>query len=237
MGEPSLDRRRGRGRRRTDAQDTLAVRGLLHDLGHQMTTLSYLVEAVRGNTDLPGDAEQRLDLLSLEMTRLLDVIAEEIPGRQAGAAAVGQVDLRALAGQVAQLAQVAHGTAVRLRPGAPASIQASPAVLWRVLTNVVDNAARAAGPDGHVDLAVSLPPGQAWAVIDVTDDGPGFGHGPPGLASLGLSVVTALLESCGGRMEARTADSGGAWVSILLPACPPGPAPPGPAPGGPGNIP
>ena len=47
-----------------------------------MTTLSYLVEAVRGDVDLPEDAGFRLELLSLEMTRLLDVIAHEIPGRE-----------------------------------------------------------------------------------------------------------------------------------------------------------
>jgi hypothetical protein len=46
-----------------------------------MTTLSYLVEAVRGDVDLPGDAGNRLELLSLEMSRLLDIIAQEIPAR------------------------------------------------------------------------------------------------------------------------------------------------------------
>ncbi len=47
-----------------------------------------------------------LELLSLEMTRLLDVIAHEVPGRE-DAAAVGEVNLRSLAGQVTQLARIA----------------------------------------------------------------------------------------------------------------------------------
>ncbi len=188
-----------------------------------MTTLSYLVEAVRGDLDMPGDAGIRLELLSLEMSRLLDVIATEMPGRQDEAAAVGPVGLRALAGQVTRLARVAHETEVRLQPGPEVSIEASPAVLWRVLTNVVDNAARAAGPDGHVDVAVSPLPGRGGAAIDVTDDGPGFGNGPPGTAALGLSVVTALLESCGGRMEVRAPDGRGASVRIVVPARPPPP--------------
>ncbi len=221
--EPPFDRRRGRGRRQTDAQDTLAVRGLLHDLGHQMTTLSYLVEAVRGDVDLPGDAGMRLDLLSLEMSRLLEVIAQEVPGRQDEAAAIGPVDLRSLAGQVTQLARMAHETALRLRPGPGVSVEASPAVLWRVLTNMVDNAARAAGPAGHVEVAVEPLPDEAGAAIEVIDDGPGFGHGPSGTAALGLSVVTALLESCGGRMDIRDADGGGTWVRIVVPPGPPGP--------------
>jgi signal transduction histidine kinase len=203
-------------------QDTLAVRGLLHDLGHQMTTLSYLVEAVRGDTELPGNAGFRLELLSLEMTRLLDIIAREMPGR-VEAAAVGAVGLRALAAQVVQLARAAHETAVTLRPGPEVTIEASPVVLWRVVTNVVDNAARAAGPAGRVEVAVSMlaaapPPGQA--AVDVIDDGPGFGHGPPGAASLGLTVVTSMLESCGGALEVGAPDAGGAHVRITVPVRP-----------------
>ena len=59
-------------------------------------------------------------------------------------------------------------------------------LLWRALANVVDNATRAAGQAGRVEVVI----GQAsQTVIDVIDDGPGFGNGPPGTASLGLQVV------------------------------------------------
>jgi signal transduction histidine kinase len=199
--------------------DPLAVRGLLHDLGHQMTTLSYLVEAVRGGTGLPGDADFRLELLSLEMSRVLDIIGRELPGR-AEADAAGPVGLRSLAEQVVQLARAAHETAVTLRPGPEVTVVASPALLWRVLTNVVDNAARAAGAAGHVEVVVSrlaAGPSAGRAAVDVIDDGPGFGHGPPGAASLGLGVVTSLLESCGGAMEVHPARAGGAHVRIMVP--------------------
>ncbi|HTT49928.1 MAG TPA: ATP-binding protein [Streptosporangiaceae bacterium] len=186
-----------------------------------MTTLSYLVEAVRGDTELPGDAEFRLELLSLEMSRLLDVIAHEFPGREETAASVSDVSLRPLAGQVTQLARVAHESAVLLRPGPDVRVLASPVLLWRVLTNVVDNAARAAGPSGRVEVTVgrlAKPPPRA--VIEVLDNGPGFGNGPAGAATLGLGVVTTLLESCGGSMEIRAPDAGGAQVRIVIPAEP-----------------
>ena len=186
-----------------------------------MTTLSYLVEAVRGDVDLPEDAGFRLELLSLEMTRLLDVIAHEIPGRE-DAAAVGEVSLRSLAGQVTQLARVAHEATVTLQPGPEVQIMASPVLLWRVLTNVVDNAARAAGPAGRVEITVGMlanaPP---QALLQVQDNGPGFGHGPPGAASLGLGVVTRLLESCSGSMEVEGPADGGALVRLLIPVEPP----------------
>jgi signal transduction histidine kinase len=195
-----------------------------------MTTLSYLVEAVRGDMELPGDAGSRLELLSLEMSRLLDIIAQEIPGG-AGVPALADVGLRSLAGQVTQLARIAHETAVILEPGPEVTVEASPALLWRVLTNVVDNAARAAGPDGRVGVTVSA--GDDQAVLDVIDDGPGFGQGPPGAASLGLGVVTTLLESCGGALEISAPESGGAHVRIAVPVRPvPAPA----APAGTGRV-
>lgn len=182
-----------------------------------MTTLSYLVEAVRGDVELPGDAGSRLELLSLEMSRLLEIIAQEIPA-PAGVPAVAEVELRSLAGQVTQLARIAHETSVILEPGPEVTVEASPALLWRVLTNVVDNAARAAGAFGRVGVAVSAQGDQA--MLDVIDDGPGFGLGPPGAASLGLGVVTTLLESCGGTLEIRAPEAGGAHVRIIVPVQP-----------------
>ncbi|MGD0927758.1 MAG: ATP-binding protein [Streptosporangiaceae bacterium] len=195
-----------------------------------MTTLSYLVEAVRGDVDLPGDAGSRLELLSLEMSRLLDVIAQEIPVR-AGVPAVAEVELRSLAGEVTQLARIAHETSVILEPGPEVTVEASPALLWRVLTNVVDNAARAAGPCGRVGITVSARGDRA--VLDVIDDGPGFGQGPPGAASLGLGVVTTLLESCGGALEILAPASDGAHVRILVPVRH---VPAIPVPGGDGQV-
>ena len=152
------------------------------------------------------------------MSRLLDIIAQEIPAR-AGVPASARVELRSLAGQVTQLARIAHETEVILEPGPEVTVEASPALLWRVLTNVVDNAARAAGAYGRVAITVSARGDQA--IIDVIDDGPGFGQGPPGAASLGLGVVTTLLESCGGVLEIRAPESGGAHVRIVVPVRPP----------------
>ena len=105
-------------------------------------------------------------------------------------------------------------------------------LLWRVLTNVVDNAARAAGPAGRVELTVGMlaePPPRAF--LQVQDNGPGFGHGPPGATSLGLGVVTRLLESCSGSMEVEAPAGGGVLVHIVIPAEPIPPAAPDRPPG------
>lgn len=218
MMAATWDRRKGPGRRRSDralnAYRPAAVRGLLHDLGHQVATLSCLVEAVRGEDGLPEDARRRMDILALELSHLLDMIAAE-PSGTPPAAETGTVELRSLGRQVAQLAEIRHCSSVTLLPGSDVIIEADFNVMRRVLTNVVENAARAAGAGGRVEISIRNADG---AVIDITDDGPGFGQGAHGTASLGLSVVTSLLDSCGGSLEVRSPQAGGTLVSIRLPA-------------------
>ena len=87
--------------------------------------------------------------------------------------------------------------------------------------NVVDNAARAAGRAGSVTMAVRQDGGP---VIEVADNGPGFGAGPPGTASLGLGVVRSLLEACGGSLAIEVPPRGGTTVRVTLPAQVPSPA-------------
>ena len=132
MGAP-LDRRRGAGRRRSDTQDTRAVRGLLHDLGHEMTTLSYLVEAVRGDVSLPHDSSSRLELLALEMSRLLDLITHGLGGMDETAER-GPVNLREMVTQLTRLAGLTHGAAVELLPGPEPAPEVNAVVLWRGLS-------------------------------------------------------------------------------------------------------
>jgi len=190
-----------------------ALRGLLHDLGHEVTTLSYLVEAVRGDPALPPDSGYRLELLALELSRLGDIIRHGVAGDGTGDA--GPVDVRELAAQLTDLAQAAYPADITLLPGPAAVVTIGPVLLWRVLSNVVENAARAAGPVGTVTMAIRQ---AGTTVIDVTDDGPGFGAGPPGSASLGLEVVTALLESCGGALAVQASPRGGTTVLVALPS-------------------
>ena len=212
MGSP-MERRGSGGRRHSDARDTRALRGLLHDLGHEMTTLSYLVEAVRGDVSLRDDSSYRLELLALEMSRLLDIIRHGLNGLDAAAEAEA-VKIREVVTQLARLAQLAYLPDVRLLPGPDATAWINPVLLWRVLTNVVDNAARAAGPKGEVTLAIRQ---NGRTIIEVTDNGPGFGEAPPGSASLGLDVVMSLLQACGGSLAVESPAAGGTVVRVTLP--------------------
>jgi len=211
--ERSFDRRHGHGRRQSDGHDALAMRGLLHDIGHEITAMSLLVDAVWEDRGMSARTRARLQLLGQELARLRDIISQEMAERSVD----GTVSLRPLAAQLAQLADAASAASVVLLPGPDVTAGASPELVWRVLANVVGNAARAAGAAGLVTVEIGQ---DAMATIDVTDDGPGFGNGPPGRASLGLRVVTSLLASCGGTLEIYSAGPAGAHVRIALPRSP-----------------
>ena len=135
----------------------LEVRGLLHDLGHQMMTLSLLAEAVRDDSALSADSRQRMDLVMQEMFRIVDIIADcRTTGAAAGAPGDASViDIRQLADEVAQLAGLAYETRVTVQPGRTAMLRVRATLLWRVLANLVDNAVRAAGPADASTSALS----------------------------------------------------------------------------------
>ena len=190
----------------------LEVRGLLHDLGHQVMTLSLLADSVCGEGALSATAGQRMEIVKQEIFRIVELIADSMsPGT--ASARTEAIDLRQAAGEVAELVSVAHGTAVTVHPGGPAVISISASLLWRVLRNLVDNAARAAGPGGQVTIRIEQ---ELHTVLEIADTGPGFGCGTSGAAGLGLTVVRNLLHAAGGRLDIANDPEGGASVRVTF---------------------
>jgi signal transduction histidine kinase len=199
---------------RASAED-LRVRGLLHDLGHQLMTLSLLTDLAHQETAMSAESRQRMNLVLHEMFRAMVLITDVAPGAAGGRTdrESRTVDVRELAREVSQVATLAHETKVRVLPGRPVHLRLRPCQLWRVLTNLVDNAVRAAGPAGTVEICVAQ---EAGTVIEIADDGPGFGHGRPGAAGLGMSVVRQLLSPAGGRLEIAARAGGGTRARVIF---------------------
>jgi signal transduction histidine kinase len=99
-------------------------------------------------------------------------------------------------------------------PAVPVRCTLDPVLLRRVVSNVLSNAARAAGPSGVV--TVQIRQRMALAKLVVEDSGPGFGKIPSGVG-LGLSAVARHIVRYGGRMECGRGAGGGARVSLWLP--------------------
>ena len=211
-----LERRKSSGRRSTDGFDELAIRGLLHDLEHGMATLSSLVQVISGDANLSVGSRIQLELMDNELSRVTDFLTDWADKWAGGAAddGTGTVGLRALATEVAQLAEVEHGANVVLLPGPDIGLTARSGLIWRILANVVDNAARAAGPHGTVQISIEQ---TDMVVVEVRDDGPGFGGAPGRAGSLGLTVIASLLRSVGGHFELRDAPDSGTVVRAIFP--------------------
>ena len=95
------------------------------------------------------------------------------------------------------------------------SVRGREVTLRRALANVLDNAARSAGPEGHV--LVSVEDVGDVAVVAVDDDGPGFGAVAP-QRLLGLRSALHCLRASGGSLRVDISESlGGARVLLRLP--------------------
>lgn len=122
------------------------------------------------------------------------------------------VEVRALVDEIVSVATARSQATVTMKHGPQRWLCTHPAALWRAVANVVDNAVRAAGPAGEVEISVQDQ--SPHVVIDVVDDGPGFGKGPAGTASLGLGITTSLAAQCGGRVEVLSAQPHGVRVRL-----------------------
>ncbi|HUC24072.1 MAG TPA: ATP-binding protein [Streptosporangiaceae bacterium] len=212
MNSSSLELQLARDTPALAAERDLEVRGLLHDLGHQVMTLSLLADSVCDDGALSATAGQRMKIVKQEIFRIVELITDSM-SPDAASARTEMIDLRQAADEVAQLVSMAHGTAVTVQPGGPAMISVSTSLLWRVLRNLVDNAVRAAGPGGQVSIRIEQKP---QTVLEITDTGPGFGFGPSGATGLGLTVVRNLLHAAGGRLDIGGDPEGGTRVRVTF---------------------
>ncbi|MDR7300166.1 sensor histidine kinase [Haloactinomyces albus] len=190
-------------------ETTGQLRGLLHDLGQGLGTLSLLTDGIHDDPALSAETRYRLKLMAQELSRLVDLAALPV-----GEPILDTVDVRELLGQLVSLTALSSRATVVLRPGADVALCTDRTLLWRMVVNLVDNAVRAAGPDGTVEIAVG---DECGVVVEVIDDGPGFGDGPGGVASQGLGIVLDLARRCGAHLQVCPAEHGGTCARLVFP--------------------
>ncbi len=225
--------------------DALArQRAFVADASHELRTPFAVLSAELELAGKPGRSQRELaDAVAsaseeaARLSRLTDdllLLATSDEDRLAARAET--IDLSALLNRVAEVAS-ARGSAARVtcRADVPdgLTVLVDPGQIRRAVDNLIDNALRFA-PDGSQIVITALAEGDD-AVIEVTDDGPGF---PPdylphaferfsrpdvgraradGGAGLGLSIVRAIAQAHGGTVAAANQASGGAIVQIYLP--------------------
>ena len=197
---------------RQQASDPAMLRSGLADIHEEAVRLSQLVENLLTLTRL--DEGQVLDPQPIPVQPFL----HEFVDRYAGAWPDRTFDVNPTA---------LNGV----------SAYADPDALRRVLTNLVENAARYSAPSGSITLEGSV--SAQFVTLAVTDVGPGLAPRDAervferfyrvsksrsrrsGGTGLGLAIVAALVEQSGGEVKLDTGPDRGTTVSFTLPVAAP----------------
>lgn len=213
------------------------LRTLTDSVAHD---LKSPITSVRGSLEIAlslEDREQSAELVARaieHLDRLSEVITTSLDLAEADGGALRlhreTVDLCELVNRVAELyAPVFADRHQRLTVIASSALVAVDVRLCtRMITNLMENELRYAGPGAMASIDVSA--GERVACITVEDNGPGFsdellprvfqrfvkgedsdGHG------LGLAFVSAVAQVHGGRAVAHNRDQGGAQVVVEIP--------------------
>jgi len=225
-----------RAARRAEA----GMRDLLGDAAHELRTPLAAVQAsVETVLRTDPDRARREELLAgavRELQRSGRLVADLLD-----VARFDSGDPPALHRRPTDLLELARGSARRVGgpvqvvqavEEAPVHADVDPDRVGQVLDNLLRNAVRAAGPDGHVRVEVGA--GDGSAVLAVTDDGPGVpadqrervfdrlvrldaARVRDGGAGLGLPIARALARAHGGDVTCEPATSGARFV-VRLPS-------------------
>jgi two-component system sensor histidine kinase MprB len=216
---------------------------LVADAGHELrtpltsmrTNLDLLAQAVASPDDRRLPQEERVALMNdvrAQMEELSALIADlvELSRDERPEHAIERLDLRDVVERASERVQRrAPGLNYDLRL-APWYLDGDTASLERLVTNLMDNAAKWSPENGTV--TVTLGDG----LLQVADQGPGiaeadlthvferFYRSPEARATpgsgLGLAIVRQIAENHGGRVAAARAPGGGALLGVWLPGSP-----------------
>ena len=191
------------------------VQQAAHDLRQPIATVLALASAALADEPAPERIQRRLEQIAAEAHWLSKIIQDML--QEPGIRPAAGVDILTLVRDTVRSEQLTCAPQIVLRqPGqTPRYVMVDSTRLRRALANVLANATRAAGPGGHVTLTEQAD--GTTEVIEVVDDGPGFGSAAGGGTGIGLQITGQILAECGGRMETGRLQSGHTLVRLLLP--------------------
>lgn len=232
--------------RRAEEQTRAFLADAAHELRTPLTGVQAAAETLLQHRDQMGEEEQQHveALLVGEARRAARLVADllSVARLDAGVAPpTTPVDLEDVAAdEVARARLVWPGTTLGVVGSAP-PVPGDAQALGGVLRNLVDNACRAAGPGGTVQVVLAARDGTA--VVDVVDDGPGVAEpdrsriferlvrldaarsADAGGSGLGLAIARGTARAHGGDLVCLAAPSGGALFRLTVPSSSRPPAP------------
>jgi signal transduction histidine kinase len=183
------------------------VRALCHDMRQPLMALRLLA------SDLEQPAHREVLVAVRHEVDWLAALVESVLG-PASSDSPAETDFGALVAHAAAVAFAGSPCRHVVTPLERVWVQARGSSLERAVLCLLDNAIRAAGPQGTVELTLAQRGGHA--VLTVADDGPGVGH-IPSQHSLGLPTVRAVMADCGGGFSLGERAGGGALAVLQVP--------------------
>lgn len=204
-----------------------------HDLRNGLWAVQAMVgEATREKT-VSGDVQTTLRAANLALGQLNALLDDALP-------ALEVVELRSFLTQLAEVNRLrcdAHGNDLKLSLGScPVWVTTHPTALFRILMNLMDNAAKFT-KEGEIKLTLMATPAKArrrQVTIAISDTGPGIppmdqgavfaphqrsaSSNPAGVAGqgLGLAVVEQLVRFLGGRIAMVSEPGAGTTFRLSL---------------------
>jgi two-component system sensor histidine kinase MprB len=216
---------------------------LVADAGHELrtpltsmrTNLDLLAQVMAAPDDNRLPAEERVALmndvraqmeeLSLLISDLVELSRDEQPSH-----GIERIDIQDIVDRATERVQRRAPALTYDLQLSPWFLDGDPAALERMITNLMDNAAKFSPEGGTVTVTL------ADGLLQVADQGPGiaekdlahvferFYRSPEARATpgsgLGLAIVRQIAENHGGRVAAARAPGGGALLGVWLPGTP-----------------
>lgn len=195
--------------------DLHRLRQVCHDARQELALLVAMADQLQHDVNLPTEHRQQAHAILRQARETAGILRGALAPTSGPDQRVAVSKL--LADTVAQLTALSP-TCVTCAAQRDLYLECDRSRLRRAIVNLLDNAIRAAGDDGRVDVRAS---GDDHTVrIEVEDSGPGFGRGAPGVASIGMSVVRDWIADVGGRLDIIDGTLGGALVRLVVPTTP-----------------
>jgi signal transduction histidine kinase len=183
------------------------MKRLCHDL-RQYVAAGLLLSEPRAGQDA---GQTRMTLIHQQFTAIAELLAAEFDRGQD----TGAVNLSRLVTECADVVRLTHRGRITVIRSKHVLVDGEQALFRRAVGNLLDNACRAAGPDGTVTVRVGSDADEAK--VEVADDGAGFGGIATGTGH-GLQVVAAAVRACQGRLEISSGPGVGTTVRLCVPA-------------------